>query len=273
MTDVFEELRKPFHPDKVEWRVGQTNSDDTVCMPLAYITARHVMNRLDNVVGPEHWKDDIEPLGDAYLCRLSIKHDGEWITKVDVAEGTNIESVKGGASDAFKRSAVKFGIGRYLYGLGDDWVDLKPIDKMNNDAVYVGYSDTRGTKLGFYPPKLPSFAVPDDYQQSSNSVDDDTPEPESSSSSMDPRPDYDLVDRFIELVAEHRPFDEFMDNIANKHFEGQQALNESQMEDNDVLRETIKTEISEAQLNDYVSAFEKIEEQEREASENSDIVE
>ena len=38
-----------------------------------------------------------------------------WISKSDGADDSNIEGAKGGLSDAFKRAAVKFGIGRYLY--------------------------------------------------------------------------------------------------------------------------------------------------------------
>jgi hypothetical protein len=38
-----------------------------------------------------------------------------WISRCDGADDTNIEGAKGGLSDAFKRAAVKFGIGRYLY--------------------------------------------------------------------------------------------------------------------------------------------------------------
>ena len=49
------------------------------------------------------------------VCELSLKINGVWITKTDGAGDTNIEGEKGGLSDAFKRAAVKFGVGRYLY--------------------------------------------------------------------------------------------------------------------------------------------------------------
>ncbi len=51
------------------------------------------------------------------ICYLSIRCDGEWVTKSDGAGDTNIEAEKGGISDALKRAAQKFGIGRYLYYL------------------------------------------------------------------------------------------------------------------------------------------------------------
>ena len=58
-------------------------------------------------------------------CRLSIKIGEEWITKSDAAGETNVEGEKGGVSDAFKRAAVKFGVGRDLYRLDTQWM---PID-------------------------------------------------------------------------------------------------------------------------------------------------
>jgi len=41
------------------------------------------------------------------------------------AENSDIEPVKGGLSDSFKRAAVQWGIGRYLYSLGAVWVDVE----------------------------------------------------------------------------------------------------------------------------------------------------
>lgn len=44
--------------------------------------------------------------------------------QTDGAENTDIEPVKGGLSDAYKRAAVKWGIGRYLYDMEAAWVDV-----------------------------------------------------------------------------------------------------------------------------------------------------
>ena len=45
--------------------------------------------------------------------------------KTDGAENTDYEPVKGGLSDAMKRAASQWGIGRYLYKLGTPWVDVE----------------------------------------------------------------------------------------------------------------------------------------------------
>ena len=106
-NDVFTRLAAPFHPDDLEWRAGATNGDKTKALALAYITSRAVMDRLDEVLQPENWRDeyDVGPSG-GIICGISLRIDGEWITKWDGAENTQFEEVKGGLSGAFKRAAV-----------------------------------------------------------------------------------------------------------------------------------------------------------------------
>ena len=81
------------------------------------------MDRLDEVLGPENWRDEYQPgpMG-GLICGISLRVNGDWITKWDGAENTQFEEVKGGLSAAFKRAAVKWGIGRYLYKLPNVWV-------------------------------------------------------------------------------------------------------------------------------------------------------
>ena len=78
------------------------------------------MNRLDDVLGPENWWDEYQPLEHSVICRLTIKlPDGTTLTKSDAGGYAGMtdsgDDDKSGFSDAFKRAAVKFGIGRYLY--------------------------------------------------------------------------------------------------------------------------------------------------------------
>ena len=104
-------LKEPFAANQINWRTGGGN------IKLAYLNARNVMQRLDQVVGAENWQDRYEETAGRLMCYLSIRVDGEWITKADGSGDTKIESEKGGISSAFKRAAVKFGVGRYLYYL------------------------------------------------------------------------------------------------------------------------------------------------------------
>lgn len=92
----------------------------------SYITARTAMNRLDDVLGWENWEDAYESDAngsDNVLCKITVTlPDGRKITKADSGApskmGDDGEDEKGAFSDAFKRAAVKFGVGRYLYGEG-----------------------------------------------------------------------------------------------------------------------------------------------------------
>ena len=138
---TFEKLAAPFKDDEIEWRVGSTTKDKKKGMMLAYVTNRAIMNRLDEVVGPENWKQTFREIHKGIVCALSIRleNSDEWITKEDGADLTNVEATKGGLSDAMKRAAVQFGIGRYLYEADSVWVELNEF----------GYPKTKPSKVTF----------------------------------------------------------------------------------------------------------------------------
>lgn len=132
--NIAKELARPFPKACVKWRVGSVNTDKTRCNLLAYIDARDVQSRLDAVVGIGNWQvrfrhDAVYIKGapaTAYVCSLLIKINGEWITKEGTADDTSYEAVKGGESDALKRAAVQWGVGRYLYATTVKWIDGVP---------------------------------------------------------------------------------------------------------------------------------------------------
>ncbi|MBU6430119.1 MAG: hypothetical protein KGR26_13975, partial [Cyanobacteria bacterium REEB65] len=81
---------------------------------LAYVTARFVQDRLDSI-GAENWQSSFQVVNGGAICTISIKLGGEWISRADGGDPTQVEGFKGQLSDAFKRAAVQFGIGRDLY--------------------------------------------------------------------------------------------------------------------------------------------------------------
>lgn len=148
------ELKKPFPPEKIHWRVGATNTnrdgslkwgDKPQCIALAYINARDVMKRLDDVMGLD-WQNRYPYEG---CCEIGLRIDGEWLWRSNGAGETEVEGEKGRYSDAFKRAAVNWGIGRYLYYLPQQWV------AMENKKIKT-------------PPKLPSWAIPAPTSKGSN---------------------------------------------------------------------------------------------------------
>lgn len=107
-----------------KWKV-QT-AKEWGCDCVAYIDARDVMDILDEVVGPENWQDSFREIGGKMYCTLSIKIGDTWVSKEDIGTPSNMDADKGEASDAFKRAAVKWGIGRFLYDLGIERVKSTP---------------------------------------------------------------------------------------------------------------------------------------------------
>ncbi|MGC8639373.1 MAG: Rad52/Rad22 family DNA repair protein [Isosphaeraceae bacterium] len=111
--ELFAALAASFEHDEVRLRPQAGRQ-------LPYITARTVMNRLDDVLGPANWWDEYSPQQNSVICRLTIRlPDGTTLTKCDAGGYAGMsdsgDDDKSGFSDAFKRAAVKFGIGRYLY--------------------------------------------------------------------------------------------------------------------------------------------------------------
>lgn len=153
-------LKDYFEPNDIEWRLqqcGKGKNDKIWGMALAYVTNRAIMNRLDEVCGPENWKNEFKAAPDGgILCGISIKIGDEWVTKWDGAENTDIEAVKGGLSGSMKRAAVQWGIGRYLYKLEESWINA------NENGAYRGKTKD-GTTFKWDAPALPAWALPKDY--------------------------------------------------------------------------------------------------------------
>lgn len=126
----FTKLTAPLDPNKVSWRIGSTTADKKRGMALAYIDARDVMERLDAVCGPAGWQCTYPHAeGKKTICSIGIKIGDEWIWKADGAGDSDVEAEKGALSDAFKRAAVRWGIGRYLYDVDSPWVEIEAMGR------------------------------------------------------------------------------------------------------------------------------------------------
>lgn len=135
-------LAQPFPSALVSWRVGLVNESRTSGQALPYLDARVIMDRFDEVVGIANWEDAYEEVivGNrivAVRCTITVDVGGKKVSKEDAAQldvvsekateaqARRVEiAVKGVYSDAFKRAAVKWGVGRYLYAFRAPWVKL-----------------------------------------------------------------------------------------------------------------------------------------------------
>lgn len=144
LEQIVKELKAPFHMDKIEFKVGATNQEKTMGLALAYVEARAIQSRLDEVIGFTNWKVAYREVQGGFLCSMSLRIDGEWIEKEDGAQITDYESVKGGISSAFKRVASSgWGIGRYLYGVESQWYPIRKAGK--------GYQFTTNPDIDIIP--------------------------------------------------------------------------------------------------------------------------
>lgn len=134
MQDIIKKLTAPWDKKEVKWRVGSVSKTKPLALPLAYVDARNVMERLDNTVGVENWQDRYEFHGTRIICYLSLRINGEWICKSDGAGDSPVEAEKGGISDAFKRAAVKWGMGRELYDIKCRWQPIDTFKKLVGDS-------------------------------------------------------------------------------------------------------------------------------------------
>lgn len=126
VEEMTEALAAPFDPREVKFKPAVVNGNRALA--LAYVDARAIQDRLDGVLGVAGWQDEYECLPDgSVVCRLRLRLGEEWITKMDVGgpseQPDEGDRRKAAFSDALKRAAVKFGVGRYLYRLSSQWVD------------------------------------------------------------------------------------------------------------------------------------------------------
>jgi hypothetical protein len=175
MADILAALAAPFPPETISWRVGSTTKDKARGLALAYIDARDVQDRLNQVCGI-YWQCRHSDVGGGKLaCDIGIKvwHEtpssGEWIWRGDGAGETEVKTEgptreqqidmaqKGAFSDAFKRAGVRWGIARYLYDLDSPWVALER--KGNSYVIAATELPKLRRLLGGHPMRDPLAAV------------------------------------------------------------------------------------------------------------------
>lgn len=127
-----------------KWRVQSYSKNSAVATCVAYIDARDVMNILDEVIGPENWQSDYKEIKGNLYAGIALRINGEWIWKWDCGTESNAEKEKGEASDAFKRAAVKWGIGRFLYDIPIQFVKT---NEAKTDRNFPYPIDDRGNKI------------------------------------------------------------------------------------------------------------------------------
>ena len=142
INEIEKKLKEPVPRSDIGFRIAKVDRNTRKALALPYLSSRALMDRLDDVFGIDGWFDEYEVLKNGVTCKLSIKLNGEFITKENAAQFTNIESLNESFSDALSQTAVKFGIGRYLNNLSDIYVDILESNPENHkNEVHLFQSD------------------------------------------------------------------------------------------------------------------------------------
>ena len=127
-----------------KWRVQSFSKNKPQASCVAYIDARDVMDRFDDVCGAENWQDDYKMLDGLLLGGIGIRTDNGWVWKWDTGTESQVEKEKGHVSDAFKRAAIHWGVGRFLYGLK---IVYLPANEAKTQSNYPYVVDQAGKKV------------------------------------------------------------------------------------------------------------------------------
>ena len=145
LSDVQKRLQAPFPAHLVSWKPAAYNKDRSRALLLAHIDARAVQDRLDAIC-PDGWSFEMEVIAGGKTPTVKGRLTVLGVTREDIGEAPEGDygTYKAAASDALKRCAVQFGLGRYLYDLPKQWVD---------------WDDSKHQPLS--APELPEWARPD----------------------------------------------------------------------------------------------------------------
>jgi hypothetical protein len=112
-------LKAPFPKESLGVKVQSTSKDRTRALLVLYLQHTDVQDRLE-MVDPA-WTSEVineERVGDTVYVRIRMTVKG--VSRENVGEGND---PKAAYSDALKRAAMLFGIGRYLYDSPTVWAD------------------------------------------------------------------------------------------------------------------------------------------------------
>lgn len=117
MTINFKDLQR-----EIPYKFKPQSVKHGKALMVSYIDSRDAQDLLDDVCGPANWQDDYRVINGNVYGGVGINVGDEknphWVWKWDCGTESNTEQEKGQSSDAFKRAAVKWGVGRFLYRLG-----------------------------------------------------------------------------------------------------------------------------------------------------------
>lgn len=158
LDEVLRALAIPFDLQVVQWRVTEWSADGKSGLMMPYADPRAYSDRLNDLFTPAGWSRKYAVQASAPVQRSNRRPAAKILVTCEVTiacigtnSGTGEEwadkenALTAAEAQAFKRSLSVFGLGRYLYDIDGEWVDL----------------DQNGTPTRF--PKLPRWATPNGW--------------------------------------------------------------------------------------------------------------
>src|SRR5690349_11726149 len=166
-SDVWAKLSAPVPTGAISWRQdGKVTPREGKFFArfVAYIEANTVRERLDRVV-PGEWDLTLELLppipgddGDGTQCSFKARLQILGVIREDVGTGRDYKQA---STDAFKRAAVRFGVGNELYDYEQNWVEVDGDGKYAKpvEDPQLAYDRKRGRKRSDAPAKAETEAI------------------------------------------------------------------------------------------------------------------
>lgn len=158
LDEVLRALAIPFDLQVVQWRVTKWSEDGKCGLMMPYADPRAYSDRLNDLFTPAGWSRKYTVQTSAPVQRSNRRPAAKILVTCEVTiacigtnSGTGEEwadkenALTAAEAQAFKRSLSCFGLGRYLYDVEGEWVDL----------------DQNGIPTRF--PKLPRWATPNGW--------------------------------------------------------------------------------------------------------------
>jgi hypothetical protein len=137
LNEVLRALAVPFDATVVQWRVTERSDDGTCGLMLPYADPRAYTDRLNDLFTPAGWSRKYSVQASAPIQRTRRGPAAKILVTCEVTiacigsnSGTGEEwsdkenALTGAEAQAFKRALSCFGLGRYLYDIDGEWVDL-----------------------------------------------------------------------------------------------------------------------------------------------------
>lgn len=157
-------LTSPFPKDRLGIKVQSTSKDKTKAMLICYLSHTDVYARLEEVDPAwscdvqKEWNETMQGWGDktekVFFCGMKVTLKG--VSRENVGEGGDPKSAY---SDALKRAAMLFGVGRYLYDSEQVWVPYNEQNDKYRSWTYEEYTKALKHGQARVPVAEPMIAV------------------------------------------------------------------------------------------------------------------